>query len=117
MIYVYYFIKCVVRWSENSERFEKSYGNWPPDGPNSEILAHSVRYGMYAFAEIFTFRGPTSPMEKKKKIWVCLLFMQMPCLKFQDLISKHIVDRQTGPNQYVSTSLHDKQKFTFYNQV
>ena len=28
-------IKCVVRWSENSVRCEKSYGNWLPDGPNS----------------------------------------------------------------------------------
>ena len=27
VIYVYFFIKCV----ENSERFEKSYGNWLPD--------------------------------------------------------------------------------------
>ena len=35
MIYVYFFIKCVVRWSENSVRFEKSYGNWLPNGPNS----------------------------------------------------------------------------------
>ena len=25
----------VVRWSENSVRFKKSYGNWLPDGPNS----------------------------------------------------------------------------------
>ena len=40
MIDVYFFIKCVVRWSENFVRFEKSYGNWLPDGPNS------VRYGM-----------------------------------------------------------------------
>ena len=31
VIYVYFFIKCVVRWSENSVRFEKSYGNWLPD--------------------------------------------------------------------------------------
>ena len=23
----YFFIKCVIRWSENSVRFEKSYGN------------------------------------------------------------------------------------------
>ena len=35
MIYAYFFIKRVVRWSENSVRFEKSYGNWLPDGPNS----------------------------------------------------------------------------------
>ena len=25
----------VVKWSENSVRFVKSYGNWLPDGPNS----------------------------------------------------------------------------------
>ena len=35
-MYVYFFIKCVVRWSENSMRFEKSYGKWLSD----------VRYGM-----------------------------------------------------------------------
>ena len=35
VIYVYFFIKCVVTWSENSVRFEKSSGNWLPDGPNS----------------------------------------------------------------------------------
>ena len=35
MIYDYFFIKCVVRYSENSVRFEKSYGNWLPDGTNS----------------------------------------------------------------------------------
>ena len=34
-MYVYFFIKCVVRWSENSVRFEKFYGNWLPDGLNS----------------------------------------------------------------------------------
>ena len=32
-----------VRWTENSVRFEKSYENGLPDGPNSEILSHSVR--------------------------------------------------------------------------
>ena len=35
VIYVYFFIKCVVTWSKNSVRFEKSSGNWLPDGPNS----------------------------------------------------------------------------------
>ena len=35
MRFVYFFLKCVVRWSEKSVRFEKSYGNWLPDGPNS----------------------------------------------------------------------------------
>ena len=35
VIYVNFFIKCAVRWSENSVRFEKSYGNMLPDGPNS----------------------------------------------------------------------------------
>ena len=33
--------------SSNSVRFVKSYGNWPPDGPNSVRLTHSVRYGRY----------------------------------------------------------------------
>ena len=34
VMYNYFFIKFV-RWSENSVRFEKSYGNWLPDGPDS----------------------------------------------------------------------------------
>ena len=42
MIYVYFFIKCVVRWSENSVRFEKSYGNWLSDGPNSVRFSLTV---------------------------------------------------------------------------
>ena len=43
-------MKCVVKWPENSVRFEKSYGNWLGDGPNSVrvYLTVSVRYGMYA---------------------------------------------------------------------
>ena len=28
-------------------RYEKSYGNWLPGGPNSEIISHSLRYGIY----------------------------------------------------------------------
>ena len=39
MIYVYFFIKCVVRWAENSVRF-KTYGNWLPTGPNFVRLYH-----------------------------------------------------------------------------
>ena len=38
----------VVRWSENSVRFEKKYGNWLPDGPNS------VRYCMYVASHTFS---------------------------------------------------------------
>ena len=45
-MYVYSVIKCVVRWSESSMRFEKSNGNWLPDGPNSVRLYLKVRYGM-----------------------------------------------------------------------
>ena len=45
---VYFLHKCVVRWSENSVRFEKLYGNWPPDGPNSGRFHLSAVYGMYA---------------------------------------------------------------------
>ena len=54
MIYVYFFIKCVVKWPENSVRFEKSYRNWLADGPNSVrvYLTVSVRYGMYALDRI-----------------------------------------------------------------
>ena len=52
MIYVYFFITCVVKWSENSVRFLKSYFNWLPDGPNSvRFLSHSVRYGMYVLMD------------------------------------------------------------------
>ena len=46
MIYVYFFIKSVVKWSVNSVRFEFIMGI--EDGPNSEILSQSVRYGMYS---------------------------------------------------------------------
>ena len=42
MIYVYFFLKCVERWSEKSVRFEKSYWNWRPDGPNSVRLYLTV---------------------------------------------------------------------------
>ena len=34
-MYVYFFLKCVKVWSENSVGFENSYGNWLPDGLNS----------------------------------------------------------------------------------
>ena len=44
-------IKCVVRWSEKSVRFEKSYGIWLSVGPNS--VRDSVRYGSYAWEWIF----------------------------------------------------------------
>ena len=47
-MYVYFIIKSVVRWSENSVRFEKP-GNWIPDGPNSVRLYLTVRYGMYGW--------------------------------------------------------------------
>ena len=53
MIYVYFFIKCVVRWSENSVRFEKSYGNRLPHGPNSVRFYLSVRYGIYDRCLVF----------------------------------------------------------------
>ena len=44
MIYVYFSIKCVVRWSENSVRFDNLTGiGFQMD----QILSHIVRYGMY----------------------------------------------------------------------
>ena len=46
MIYVYFFIKCIVRWSENSVRFEKSCVNWLPDGLISVRFYLSDSYGM-----------------------------------------------------------------------
>ena len=49
MIYDYFLIKCVIRWSENSVRFEKSlYRNWLPDGPNSMRFYLTNFNGMYA---------------------------------------------------------------------
>ena len=74
MIYVYLFIKCVVRRSENSVRFEKSCGNWLPDGPNSvrlylivcEIISHSVRDGMYGSS--VPFGAKIQPHSQCKKV-------------------------------------------------
>ena len=40
--------KLSCKMVEKSMRFEKSYGNWLPDGPNSVRFYLSVRYGMYA---------------------------------------------------------------------
>ena len=66
MIYVYFFIKCVVRLSENSVRFDKSYGNWLPDG--SEIwhvcLAHNHFVG--CVMRRLTFSSSKSQKKKKK---------------------------------------------------
>ena len=48
VIYVYFFIKCVVSWSENSVRFENLI--WELASGRAkfcEILSCSVRYGMY----------------------------------------------------------------------
>ena len=53
MIYVYFFIKCVIIWSENSVRCKKSYGNWLPDGPNSVRSYLSLIYGMYANRDVY----------------------------------------------------------------
>ena len=44
-------------------RFEKSYGNWLPDGPNSEILSHSVRYDIM---------GSSYDLSRKIQCTVCL---------------------------------------------
>ena len=46
MIYVYFFIKSVVKWSENCE-IRIFYGKSLVDGPNSVRFYLSVRYGMY----------------------------------------------------------------------
>ena len=47
MIYVYFFIKSVVKWSENSVRLEFFTGIAFQMAKFCEILSHSVRYGMY----------------------------------------------------------------------
>ena len=54
----------VVRWSENSERFEKSYGNWLPAGPNS------ARF----YLSVCDMAGTNSSKKKKAKFvsWICL---------------------------------------------
>ena len=47
MIYEFFFIKCVFRWSENSVRFE-NHRNQLSEGPNSVRFGLTVvRYGMY----------------------------------------------------------------------
>ena len=48
VIYVYFFIKYIVKWSENSLRFEFLWELLPRWAKFCEILSHSVRYGMYA---------------------------------------------------------------------
>ena len=81
VIYVYFFIKSVVlKWSENSVRFEFFIGIAFQMGQilwdfilQCEILSHSVRYGMYALLvslEIYMwlFIRSTSPMSIK---WAC----------------------------------------------
>ena len=55
------FIKCVVRWSENSVILEKFYGNWLPDGPNSERF-----YGMYGAG--LAIQGLSSPSVFRMKL-------------------------------------------------
>ena len=47
MIYVYFFIKNVVRWSENSVRFENLMGIDFQKAKFCAIVSHCVRYGMY----------------------------------------------------------------------
>ena len=47
MIYVSFSIKSVVKWSENSVRFDFFMGIAFQIGQFCEILSHSVRYGMY----------------------------------------------------------------------
>ena len=51
MIYDYFYIKCVLKWSENSVRFENLMGIGSQKTSRAklcEILFHSVRYGMNA---------------------------------------------------------------------
>ena len=39
--------KKLIKWYENSVRFENLMGNGVQKGQNSEILSHSMRYAMY----------------------------------------------------------------------
>ena len=66
MIYVYFFIKCVVKLSENSVRFEKSYGNCFLDGPNSVRFYLTV--GDMACMEMsYVMRKPVYALYAKNK--------------------------------------------------
>ena len=47
MIFVYFFIKSVVKWSENSVRLEFLWELPSRWAKFCEVLSHSVRYGMY----------------------------------------------------------------------
>ena len=62
-MYVYLFIKCVVRWSENSVRFEKILWEMSSRWAKvCEISSHIVRYGiydpclLYELKHVFVFR-------------------------------------------------------------
>ena len=59
MIYDYFYIKCVFRWSENSVRYENFMGIDFQKGRNSEILSHSVTVlGMACvWVNLITFRN------------------------------------------------------------
>ena len=68
-------------------RYENSYGNWLSDGLKSEILSHSVRYGMYERVpilpyffgyktEFFPFQNNPKDLDPSYKmdldLWGCL---------------------------------------------
>ena len=56
MIYNYFFVKCVLKWSENSVRYLKIL--WELTFRKaifSEILSHSVRYGMCDLTDFVIF--------------------------------------------------------------
>ena len=64
-------ITCVVRWSENSVRFDNSYGNWLSDGPNSVRFYLSVRYGMYVVTTFKTTKHQKKLGSTFEQRWSC----------------------------------------------
>ena len=65
MIYVYFFIKSVVKWSENSVRFGFLWEMPSKWAKFCEILPHSVRYGMYGHTR---FNIPISESNRKQPV-------------------------------------------------
>ena len=83
MIYVYFFIKCVVRWSENSVRFENLMGI---DFQKAQILldlSHSERYGVYL---ILVFYGGYHIIFNTSVINNCFITQQFESFKVKSFV-------------------------------
>ena len=117
LMYVYFFIKYFVRWAKNSVRFENSYGNWLPDGPNSVRFdltvwdmacmfckccrpwSYDIFWGMWSGSTLFAkvaFRGWVNELKlvnpwPNKYIKILLLYhnLKFSTLKIPILILGH----------------------------